>query len=41
MASGNETLTGSKYLWLYSREHVPEGRRDEFAFLMQQELKVG
>lgn len=41
MASGDETLKGSKYLWLYSREHVPERRRDEFAALRRQELKVG
>jgi transposase len=41
MASGDETLKGSKYLWLYSRENVPERRRDEFAALRRQELKVG
>ncbi len=41
MALGDETLTGSKYLWLYSRENVPERRRDEFAALMRKELKVG
>jgi transposase len=41
MESGDETLKGSKYLWLYSREHVPEQRREEFAALMRQELKVG
>jgi transposase len=41
MASGNETLKGSKYLWLYSRENVPEGRHDEFAALIRQKLKVG
>ncbi|MGE3977290.1 MAG: ISL3 family transposase [Nitrospira sp.] len=41
MASGDETLTGSKYLWLYSRENVPERRREEFAALRRQELKVG
>lgn len=41
MESGDETLKGSKYLWLYSRENVPERRRDEFAALMRQELKVG
>jgi transposase len=29
------------YLGLYSREHVPERRRDEFNTLMRQELKVG
>lgn len=41
MASGDETLKGSKYLWLYSRENVPARRRDEFAALRRQELKVG
>ncbi|QPD05948.1 MAG: transposase [Candidatus Nitrospira kreftii] len=41
MASGDETLKGSKYLWLYSRENVPERWRDEFAALRRQELKVG
>lgn len=41
MAVGDKTLTGSKYLWLYSRENVPERRRDEFAALRRQELKVG
>jgi transposase len=41
MASGDETLKGSKYLWLYSRENVPERRREEFNALRCQELKVG
>ena len=41
MASGDETLKGSKYLWLYSRENVPERRRDEFNALIRQELNVG
>ncbi len=41
MASGDATLKGSKYLWLYSRENVPEQRRDEFDALRRQELKVG
>lgn len=41
MASGDETLKGSKYLWLYSRENVPERRREEFDALMRQALKVG
>ena len=41
MASGDETLKGSTYLWLYSRENVPEQRRDEFEVLMRKELKVG
>lgn len=41
MADGDETLKGSKYLWLYSRENVPASRRSEFAALRDQELKVG
>lgn len=41
MASGDETLQGSKYLWLSSRGNVPEQRRAEFAALMRQELKLG
>jgi transposase len=41
MEKGDETLKGSKYLWLYSRENVPERRRNEFAALRRQELKVG
>ncbi|THJ24008.1 MAG: ISL3 family transposase [Nitrospira sp. CG24E] len=41
MAAGDETLKGSKYLWLYSRENVPERRRDEFNALIRQELNVG
>ncbi|MBH0188720.1 MAG: ISL3 family transposase [Nitrospira sp.] len=41
MASGDETLKGSKYLWLYSRENVPARRREEFTALRRQELKVG
>ena len=41
MASGDETLKGSKYLWLYSRENVPARRREEFNALRRQELKVG
>ena len=41
MELGDETLKGSRYLWLYSRETVPARRRDAFAALMRQELKVG
>jgi transposase len=41
MEAGDETLKGSKYLWLYSRENVPKRRRDEFDALMRQALKVG
>lgn len=31
MAAGDETLKGSKYLWLYSPENVPARRREECA----------
>jgi transposase len=41
MKEGDETLKGSKYLWLYSKENVPEKRRREFAALQKLELKVG
>jgi transposase len=41
MESGDETLKGSKYLWLYSRENVPDRRRNEFNALKRRELKVG
>ena len=41
MAAGDETLKGSKYLWLYSQENVPQQRRDEFDVLRHKELKVG
>ena len=41
MKEGDETLKGSKYLWLYSKENVPENRRNEFAVLQKLELKVG
>jgi transposase len=37
---GDETLKGSKYLWLYGKENVPESCRDEFENLRGQELKV-
>jgi transposase len=41
MAAGDETLKGSTYLWRYSRENVPERRREAFAVLRRQALKVG
>jgi len=40
-AQGDETLKGSKYLWLYSSENLPEVRREEFAALQRLNLKVG
>ena len=41
MRQGDETLKGTKYLWLYGKENVPESRRQEFASLQRLELKVG
>ena len=41
LAQGDQTLTGTKYLWLYSRESVPASRRQEFTALRRLELKVG
>ena len=38
---GDDTLTGSKYLWLYAQENVPEKRADEFEGLKQLNLKTG
>jgi transposase len=41
MKRGDETLKKTKYLWLYSRENVPDSRRAEFEGLRRQGLKVG
>lgn len=41
MMEGDESLKGSKYLWLYSRENVPRSRRFEFSKLKQMGLDVG
>jgi transposase len=40
-ARGDETLTGTKYLWLYAEEHLPDKHRDRFATLTGLNLKVG
>ena len=40
-ASGDPTLKGSKYLWLYRRENLPEMHRDRFAALQALRLKTG
>lgn len=37
---GDERLKGTKYLWLWGRENMPEGRRDEFEILRSQDLKI-
>ena len=39
-ANGDETLTGSRYLWLYGEENVPEHRRATFDALKSQSLKT-
>lgn len=41
LGADDERLKGTKYLWLYSQENLPESRRDEFKALFRQELKVG
>ena len=40
-ASGDPTLTGSKYLWLYQGENLPEKHRDRFAALQALHRKTG
>lgn len=41
LAGDDETLTGSKYLWLYSRENLPEHHADRFKQLRAIDLKTG
>ncbi len=41
MNQGDETLKGSKYLWLYNEKNIPENRQVEFTELKVKELKVG
>lgn len=38
---GRDLLTGTKYLWLYSRENLPAKRRGEFARLRKKRLRTG
>ena len=40
-AVGDETLVGSKYLWLYRGENLPEKHHDWFAVLRAANLKTG
>jgi transposase len=40
-ANGNQSLTGTKYLWLTSRENWSGDQRREFRELKDQNLKVG
>ena len=39
-AGGDETLTGTKYLWLYGAERMPEKHQDRFLVLQALELKT-
>jgi transposase len=40
-AEGDETLKGTKYLWLFSEENLPERSRERFAALRALHLKTG
>jgi transposase len=40
MAQGDKSLTGSKYLWMYSAENLPERHQDRFAVLRRGDLKT-
>jgi transposase len=37
---GEQMLKGTKYLWLWSQENIPEWRKQEFAILKAKDLKV-
>lgn len=39
--AGDETLTGSKYIWLYSRENLPDRHKQRFQSLKEMHLKTG
>lgn len=39
--AGDKSLAGSKYLWLYSAENLPERHQDRFAALRSGDLKTG
>jgi len=38
---GDATLKGTRYLWLWAEENIPEWRRPEFDALRRKDLKVG
>lgn len=40
-AAGDDTLVGSKYLWLYSYENLPDKQQERFAALRSLDLKTG
>ncbi len=37
---GNTILTGTKYLWLWSQENIPQWRKEQFEALRAKDLKV-
>lgn len=39
-ASGNDILKGTKYLFLWNEENIPEWRKEEFASIKKLDLKV-
>ena len=40
-AAGDDTLKGTKYLWLFSEENLPDKHRPNFETLKELNLKVG
>jgi transposase len=40
LAEGDETLKGTRQLWLYNPQHFSQKQRDEFSGLKDQQLKV-
>lgn len=38
---GDDSLKGTRYLWLYGQENVPEERADQFVILQALSLKTG
>jgi transposase len=40
-AEGDDSLKGTKYLWLYSEENLPKSSREQFAALRALNLKTG
>jgi transposase len=40
MAEGDKSLTGSKYLWMYSSEKLPERHQERFDVLRHDDLKT-
>ena len=41
VASGDKSLTGTKYLWLHSAENLPERHHERFGILRGGDLKTG